>query len=100
MKEMMRLQIDFMVFLQILLYLVLVVLIVIFAILGIKLIKVIGKADRVLDELEEKIHKTDTIFGFIDHVSDYTAMISDKVVGGIFNFITGLFRKKGRDKDE
>ena len=93
-------QIDLTLFLQILVYILLIALIIIFIILGIKVINMLSKVDKVIDDVEDRIHKTDNMFSLIDRVTDYTSNISDKVIGGIFNFVSSIFKKKGNDKYE
>ena len=92
--------IDFSLFLQILIYLLLIVLLIVFIILGIRLIKMLTKVDKVVDEIDEKIHKTDNVFGLIDRTADLASNVSDKLITGIFNFVSNIFKKKGNDIDE
>lgn len=93
-------QIDLTLLLQILLYILLIALIIIFIILGIKAINMLTKVDKVIDDVEDRIHKTDSMFSLIDRVTDYTSSISDRVIGGIFNLVSSIFKKKGNDKHE
>lgn len=93
-------QIDFSLFLQLLVYILLIALLIILIILGIRMIKIISKADKVMDDVEEKIHKTDNIFGLIDKTADLASNVSDKIIVGIFNFISNIFKKRGNDEDE
>lgn len=93
-------QIDFTLFLQILIYILLIALIIILIVLSIKAIKFLTRMDKVVDDLEDKIHKTDNVFSLIDRTADIASSVSDKVVSGIFNFISNIFKKKGNDEDE
>lgn len=93
-------QIDFTLFLQIIIYILLIALLIIFIILGIRLIKFMSKMDKVIDDVEDKIHKTDNVFGLIDRTADFASNVSDKVISGIFNFVSNIFKKKGNDIDE
>lgn len=92
--------IDFTMFLQILIYMLLIALIIIFIVLGIKLIKFLAKMDKVVDDVSDKLQKTDNVFGLIDCTADIASNVSDKIVTGIFNFISNIFKKKGNDLDE
>jgi len=92
--------IDFTMFLQILIYMLLIALIIIFIVLGIKLIKFLAKMDKVVDDVSDKLQKTDNVFGLIDRTADIASNVSDKIVTGIFNFISNIFKKKGNDLDE
>ena len=85
-------QIDFQLFLQIMVYILLIALIIIFIILGIKAIKMLSKVDTLIDDVEEKIQKADNVFGIIDRVTDYTSnmyFLTDTVLG------TGIGNRKG-----
>ena len=92
--------IDFTMFLQILIYMLLIALIIVFLILGIRLIKFLSKMDKVVDDVEDKLKKTDNVFGLIDRTADIASNVSDKVITGIFNFVSNIFKKKGNDLDE
>ena len=88
-------------FLLIFLYIVLIILVIILIILGIRLIKTLRKVDKVIEDVNEKMDKVDGIFSIIDKTTDYASLISDKVISGVSNFITNLFKKKkGNDRDE
>lgn len=93
-------QIDFPLFLQMLVYITLIILIIIFIVLGIRLIGTLSKVDRILDDVERKLIKTDQIFEMVDTISDYASNIGDKVIGGFLKVVTKLIRKKGNDEDE
>ena len=93
-------QIDFALFLQLLLYIVLIVLVIVFIILGIKLIKTVSKVDKMIDDVEDKMQKADNVFGLIDKTADLASNVSDKIIAGIFNFVSNIFKKKGNDLDE
>ena len=93
-------QIDFTLFLQVIIYILLIALIIILIILSIKAIKFLTRMDKVVDDLEDKIHKTDNVFSLIDRTADIASNLSDKIVSGIFGFISNIFKKKGNDDDE
>lgn len=85
----------------IILYILLIILVIILIVLGIKLIKTLRKVDDVIDDVNKKMLKVDGVFDIIDKTTDYAASISDKIVGGLANFIGNVFRKKkGKDSDE
>ena len=88
-------------FLVLILLMALIVLVVIFTIIGIRLIKTLKKVDTVIDDVNEKMNKVNGVFEIIDKTTDYASSISDKIIGTISNFISGLFlKRKGKDKDE
>lgn len=93
-------QVDLTLLLQILIYIFLIALIIVFIILGIRMIKLLTKVDRVVDDVEDKIKKTDNVFGLIDRTADIASNVSDKIITGIFNFVSNIFKKKGNDEDE
>lgn len=93
-------QVDFTLFLQLLIYMLLIVLIIILIILSLKAFKLLAKADKVLDDVEDRIQKTDNVFNIIDKTADFASNVSDKVIVGIFNFISNIFKKKGNDENE
>jgi len=93
-------QIDFTLFLQTLVYIVLIILIIIFIVIGIKLIGTLSKVDRMLDDVQKKIDRTDEFFDMIDRVSDYASNVGDKIIGGFLKVVTKIVRKKGNDEDE
>lgn len=93
-------QIDFTLFLQTLVYIVLIILIIIFIVIGIKLIGTLSKVDRLLDDVQKKVDRTDEFFEMIDRFSDYASNVGDKIIGGFLKVVTKLVRKKGNDEDE
>lgn len=93
-------QIDVSLFLQLLIYLFLIALIIIFIILGIKLIKTLTKIDKLIDDVEDRVHKTDNMFSLIDKTADIASNVSDKIIAGIFNFVSNIFKKRGNDENE
>ena len=88
-------------FLQLILYISLIILVIVWMVLGIKLIKSLKKVDIIIDDVNKKINKVDGVFNIIDKTTDYASCISDKIISGISNFISGkLKKKKGNDEDE
>ena len=82
-------------------FFLLIVLVTIFIILGIKLIKALKKVDVILTDTTEKLNKVNGVFNIIDKSTDYVVSVSDKIINGLSNFISSLFRKKkGNDEDE
>ncbi len=87
-------------FLPVLLYILLIVLVIVLIVLGIKLIKTTKKVDAVLDEVNEKMGKVDGVFNIIDKPTDYASGISDRIIGAIAGFLTGIVKKKNRKDEE
>lgn len=87
--------------LGLILYICLIVLVIVFIVLGIRLIKTQKKVDNVIDDVNKKMDKVDGVFNIIDKTTDYTATISDKIIGAISGFIASLLKKKkGMEDDE
>lgn len=91
--------IDVNTFLLMLLYVLGSILLVCLIVFSIKLISTINRVNGILDEVDNKISKLDKAFNIIDVVTDNMALISDKLVEGISNFIRRLF-VKNKDRKE
>ena len=76
------------------------ILLVVLIVLGIKLINTIGKADRVLDEIDVRLKKFDKMFSAVDIVTDSMALVSDKIIDGIVFGIRKIFGRKKRKEDD
>ena len=86
--------------LSIMLYISLIVLIIIFIVLGIRLIRTMGKVNKLIDDVNEKMNKVDGVFDIIDKTTGYASNISEKITGVISSIIGFLFKKKGNDENE
>ena len=75
------------VFLSMLLYIVIIVLIIIFIIVGIKLIGILDKADKVIDNLDEKVHSFDNAFNVLSKTADGFANISNSFMFSVSSVI-------------
>lgn len=87
-------------YLQIILYVLGSILLVALIILIVKLIKSINRVNHLLDDVEEKMETVNQIFGVVDKFTDSFALVSDKVVDLIAGFISKLFKKKSKKKEE
>ena len=76
------------------------VLLVALIILVVKLINVVNRVNNVLDKVDEEVDKFNRIFKVADIITDNMAMISDKVVDGISDFIRNIFNKGKRKEEE
>lgn len=78
-----------------------IVLVIIGIVLGIRLIQVVNKFDKLVDNVSFKIESLNKIFEFIDMTTDSISLLTDKIVDSTFGFITNLFnRKKKKREDE
>ena len=85
--------------LPILLYVALITLVIALIVLVVKVINTLKKVDLILDDVNQKMVKVDGLFNVIDNMTDYAASLSDRIIGGITNFINLIFRrKKGNDE--
>ena len=80
-------------FLPIIIYILLIIILIVGIILGIRLILVLGKASRVVDDINEKVHSLDGIFSIIDTATDKIVLVTDKVIEGIMSLIAKVFVK-------
>lgn len=87
-------------FLMMILFVLASILLVVLIVLGIKLINTISRADKVLDELNTRLHKFDRMFGAVDVVTDGMALFSDKIVDSIVFVIRKIFNKKKGKEEE
>lgn len=80
-------------FLPIIIYILLIIILIVGIILGIRLIIVLGKAGRVVDDINEKVHSLDGLFSIVDTATDKIVLVTDKVIEIITSFITKVFLK-------
>lgn len=91
--------IDVNTFLVMLMYILGSILIVTLIVLVVKLISTVNRLNGIMDEITVKINKFDKAFQIVDIVTDNMALISDKLVDMLSNFIRKVFNKK-RKEDE
>ena len=92
--------IDINVLLPLLLYIAGFVLLIVLIIVGIKLIGVLGKLDRILDNVEGKVSSLDGAFNIIDKFSDGVALVGDRIVTNTVSAINKIFNKKREEYDD
>ena len=76
----------------------LIVLLTVFIIVGIKLIDVMNRAQRLINNVEEKVNSFNAFFGFINVINSKFAGISEKVASLVEALVTKLTRKKKKVK--
>ena len=91
--------IDATTFLSIILSILGSILLVALIILVVKLINTVTRVNNILDEFDKKVEKFDHIFRIADIVTDNMALVSDKIVDGISDFIRNLFNRKKRKEE-
>lgn len=88
-------------FLPLVIYILLIALLIIGIILGIKTIITMGKVEKVVDNVNDKVESLNSIFNIIDFTTDKIATFTDKVVEVVGNLFGKLsFRKKGKKDSE
>ena len=80
--------------LPIIIYILLIIILIVGIILGIKTIGTVGKVDKVVDSVNDKVESLNGVFSIIDFTTDKLALITDKVVDGVSNMICKMFKKK------
>lgn len=86
-------------YLPVVVYFLLIVLLIVLIILGIKLISAINKADKIIDNISNKIEAINPIFHMIDFATDRLANLSDVFVDIFTNFLGKLVHRKDRKKE-
>lgn len=88
-------------FLGVILDSLLIVLVIILIVLALKALDTLNKVDIILDDTKKKLDSLDGVFNLVDTVSEKLTLVTDTVVGSIVNFITSIFKRKGKgDIDE
>ncbi len=81
-------------FLPIIVYILLIIILIVGIVLGVRFIVILGKANRIADNVEEKVRSLDGLFHIIDTATDKVVFVTDKVVDFIIDFISKLFSKQ------
>ncbi len=81
------------------LYIVAITLLIVLIVASLKVIKLLDKADRIMDNVEEKINTFDSALAVMKSAADGIANISDSIIFRISSITSKLFRKfKKEDK--
>ena len=86
--------------LTIILYVLGSILLVVLIILGIKLIITMNKIENVVDDINGKVRSLNGIFSVIDMTTDKLALLSDKTISFITEFIKKIFVKRKEKVEE
>lgn len=87
-------------FLLMMVYLLGMVLLICSIVMVTKIITTIERINHILDDVDTKLAKFDKTFQLVDIVTDSMAMVSDRIVDGISNFVRKLFNRKKSGKEE
>ncbi len=80
-------------FLPIIVYILLIIILIVGIVLGVRFIVILGKAQRVVDNVNEKVSSLDGLFQIIDTATDKVVFVTDKVIDFIMEFIAKIFTK-------
>lgn len=86
--------------LPILIYILLAVLIVVLIILGIKAIEFMERTNRIMDNVEGKVNSLNGLFSVIDKFTDTISGVSTKMVDGISNALSHIFKRKNKKEED
>ncbi len=86
--------------LQVLTYIFTIVLLIVGIIAGIRIIRLSDKADKVLDELRDKVNSLNGAFNVVNRFSSSIDLVSSKIIGVVTNFIGKVLKKKKEDIDD
>ena len=70
---------------------------IVLIILGIRMIQILDRAEKVIDNVEEKVNTLNGIFNVINKVTTSIELISSKVVGSVVGTIEKIFKRKKED---
>ena len=59
--------------------------------------EVMGKTDKILDEVDEKVKSLDNLFLAVDKVGYGINKVTDTVTDRIVNFVSRIFKKRKDD---
>ena len=85
--------------LPMIIYILLIVLLIVLIILGIKVIFVVDKADKLIENVDEKINTFNPVFKLIDLTSMRLSSGVNVIVESIVNLIKKIFKRKEEDEE-
>ena len=83
-----------------LVYILLAALLVVLIILGIKAIQFMDRTNRILDNVEQKVNSLNGLFNVIDKFTDTISGVSTKMVDGISNALSHIFKRKNKKEED
>jgi len=86
-------------FLPIVIYILLIIILIVGIILGIRFLVLLGKAERIMDDVNRKVKSLDGVFHIIDTATDKIVLVTDKVVEGVTSFVTKMFFNKKEETE-
>lgn len=86
--------------LPIVIYMLLVVLIIVLIVLGIKLLGTLSKLEKIVDNVDEKVHTLDGVFRIFDVATDKISALCDTIVNIVTKRVSKIFSKKKEESEE
>lgn len=86
-------------FLQGILYFCGIILLIVLITLGVKMLTFMDKANKVLDNVEEKVNSFNALFDIVEKVNNSVSSITDAFVDKTKDHITKLFNKRHKKED-
>lgn len=77
-----------------------IILLVVAIIIGIRIIGLTDKAEKILDDVEEKINSLNGIFNVVNKVSLGMDAIGNKITSTITNLVSKVSKKKKEEKED
>ncbi len=81
-------------------YIFTIILLVVAIIIGIRIIGLTEKADKVLDDIQEKVNSLNGMFSVVNKVSSSMELISSKIANAIVSLFGKVLKKKKEDTEE
>lgn len=84
-------------YLPVVIYFLLIALLIVLIVLGLKMIGVLGKFEKIIDSVNDKIESINPIFHMIDFATDRISNLSDTFIDFFTSFLSKLLNKKGKE---
>ena len=81
-------------------YIFTIILLIVAIIIGIRIIGLTDKAEKIWDDVEEKVNSLNGIFNVVNKVSLGMETIGNKITGTITNLISKVFKKKKEEEED
>lgn len=88
------------IFLPMILYICAIILLIILIVLSIKFIGILDKAERVIDNVEDKVNSLNTAFSIIDKTSDSIIGIGNTILNAVKTVTSRFVNKKQKYEEE
>lgn len=88
------------VLLRIILYFLGSALLVVMIIIGVKFIIIMNRISSIVDDVDQKIKKLNSLFQIVDTVTDRLSLISDRALDIISGIMGKLFKNKKNDRED